>query len=165
MSCLTVMLMLSQLWILSGSEDLDVDDRGITFPSFKEATSNRSIAWGWWSENDMEWVALLESLYDAHLPVAGGVPRIEGAIKQVPSIKKIMHQVWLGGKPIPPQFAAWRNSCTEMHPDWLHILWTEKEADELEMLDRRAYDSAENIGAKSDALRCETTFSLQQRPR
>jgi hypothetical protein len=125
----------------------------LTFPPYKEATTNRSIAWGWWSENDRDWISHLESLYNMHLPVSGSIPQIEGPNKQSMSIKKIMHQVWLGGKPIPPQFAAWRKTCMDLHPDWMHILWTEKEADELDMLDRKAYDNAPNIGAKSDSLR------------
>ena len=125
----------------------------LTYPPFNKATTNRTITWGWWSKNDRDWVSLLETLYNAHLPVTGGVPQIEGPTKKPASIKKIMHQVWLGGKPIPPQFESWRKTCMDLHPNWMHILWTEKEAEELEMLDRSAYDNAPNIGAKSDSLR------------
>jgi hypothetical protein len=135
------------------TEDLESDHVNALYPPFNEATANRSISWGWWSEDDHEWVALFEKLYNANLPVRGNAPQIEGTVKQGATIKKIMHQVWLGGKPMPAQFATWRKTCIDLHPDWVHILWTEKEADELVMLNRSAYDDAENIGEKSDALR------------
>lgn len=56
----------------------------------------------------------------------------------------ILVQVWLGRNKMPAQFAAWRETWIAMHPGWKHLLWTEDEADQLPMLDRQAYDSAQN---------------------
>ena len=39
-------------------------------------------------------------------------------------IPKILHQVWLGPKPIPKQFLHWMGGWRSLHPDWTYILHT-----------------------------------------
>lgn len=105
---------------------------------------------------------MLESLYDRNLrsPILNGTsPDGEEAINShSPRIPKIIHQVWLGGHALPDQFEAWRQSWVDHHPDWKHVLWTEDEIEELPFLRRDLYDSAPNLGAKSDALRLEVIW-------
>lgn len=41
-------------------------------------------------------------------------------------IPKILHQVWLGDKPIPEKFLQFRNRWRQIHPRWKYILWNEE---------------------------------------
>merc|ERR1711920_935191 len=71
------------------------------------------------------------------------------------AIPKIIHQIWLGGKPIPNAFHEWIQSWRKLNPDWQYILWTEETIDQLSMANVRAFDDAKDFGAKSDILRYE----------
>lgn len=42
-------------------------------------------------------------------------------------IPKIIHQIWIGHKPIPEHCAAFAQEMQEMHPDWEYKLWTHDE--------------------------------------
>jgi len=44
------------------------------------------------------------------------------------TIPKTIHQIWVGGRPMPDRFAKFRESWQSLHPDWEHKLW----GDELE---------------------------------
>ena len=107
-------------------------------------------------------VPLLEGLYDQNLrgPIINGTsPDGEEAMRlDKARIPKIIHQVWLGGDELPDQFELWRQSWLDRHPDWKHVLWTEEEIEELPFLRRELYDSAPNLGAKSDAVRLEVIW-------
>ena len=38
-------------------------------------------------------------------------------------IPKIIHQIWIGPKPIPDQYKEFSQKMIEMHPDWEYHLW------------------------------------------
>lgn len=38
-------------------------------------------------------------------------------------IPKIIHQLWVGDNPLPPQYVEWVENMKEMHPDYEHHLW------------------------------------------
>ena len=87
-------------------------------PPFEDAMGNRTIQWGWWHAEDRGWIPLLEELYDAHFlqnvsPARVSSRRDSGGDTRIP---RIIHQVWLGGEPLPQQFAAWRDSWVSLHP-------------------------------------------------
>lgn len=77
----------------------------------------------------------------------------EGALR----IPKIIHQIWLGGS-LPEKYKAFQASWIKMHPDWQYILWTEKEIDQLGLVNRKQYDQTPNYGAKSDIARYEILY-------
>ena len=129
-------------------------------PPFEDAMGNRTIQWGWWHAEDRGWIPLLEELYDAHFlqtvsPARVSSRRDSGGDTRIP---KIIHQVWLGGEPLPQQFAAWRDSWVSLHPGWKHVLWTDAEVEEFPFVRRDLFDAAPNLGAKSDALRLEVIW-------
>lgn len=40
-------------------------------------------------------------------------------------IPKVLHQVWLGSKPIPEQSIKFLEGFRTLHPDWDYVLWNE----------------------------------------
>jgi hypothetical protein len=68
----------------------------------------RSISWGWWHRDDRDWIPVFHSLYDTNLRSQAinssrYNPDGENLSQSQPRIPKIIHQVWLGGKPLPDQ--------------------------------------------------------------
>ena len=72
-------------------------------------------------------------------------------------IPKVIHQIWLGGKPVPPQDQQWADGLKALHPTWQYRLWTENELPGLFSADpfgiQAAVDRAYNYGYQSDLLR------------
>jgi len=79
--------------------------------------------------------------------------------KQTARIPKIIHQIWLGS-PIPQKYEAWRDSWIKNHPDWIYILWTDKEVEKLDLINKKMYDKASNYGEKSDIARVEILYRM-----
>lgn len=48
-----------------------------------------------------------------------------------PKIPKIIHQIWVGPRPIPEVLKQLSQSWKQMHPDWEYILWTNETAEPL----------------------------------
>jgi len=42
-----------------------------------------------------------------------------------PSIPESLHQIWLGGKPLPARWAGFADRLRALHPDWEYRLWTD----------------------------------------
>lgn len=76
-----------------------------------------------------------------------------------PRIPKIIHQIWLGS-PFPEKYKAWRDSWLKNHPDWQYILWTDRDVEKLNLINKEMYDKASNYGEKSDIARVEILYRL-----
>ena len=59
-----------------------------------------------------------ETLYDNNFDIEPS---------EKPKIPKIIHQFWFGGKPIPPLYQVYRQTCKNLHPTWDFRLWKEKD--------------------------------------
>mgnify|MGYP001400234872 CR=1 FL=1 len=70
-------------------------------------------------------------------------------------IPKIIHQIWLGEKPIPKAYLKYMASWKAFHPTWEYKLWTDKDVNDIEIVRRDIFDHANNAGMKSDILRYE----------
>jgi mannosyltransferase OCH1-like enzyme len=69
------------------------------------------------------------------------------------SIPKKIHQIWLGGNPFPKRYREWGETWSKFNPDWEYKLWTDKDAEQVDIPNRDAYNSIPNMGQKSDYLR------------
>jgi mannosyltransferase OCH1-like enzyme len=69
-------------------------------------------------------------------------------------IPRIIHQIWLGTKPIPEMCLQWMETWTQLN-GWKYKLWTDKEAAEIFMYNRDLYEASDNYGEKADILRLE----------
>jgi inositol phosphorylceramide mannosyltransferase catalytic subunit len=69
-------------------------------------------------------------------------------------VPRILHQVWLGDRPLPDEFAGYRETWLGHHPDWEHRFWTE---DNLPQDLRRpeVYERLRMPAERSDILRLE----------
>lgn len=67
--------------------------------------------------------------------------------KSPEKIPRIIHQIWLGPKPVP--FTEWSQRWRDLHPDWEYRLWRD---DDLTFMH---FGVADDWGARSDAARYE----------
>ena len=72
-----------------------------------------------------------------------------------PRIPLVLHQIWLGGRPLPERFRRFRERWIELHPEWEHRLWTDREVAAFDFETRDLFEEAEDFGMKSDILRAE----------
>ena len=72
-------------------------------------------------------------------------------------IPKIIHQIWVGPKPIPEHYKKWRAGWEKM-TGWTYKLWTDKDVEKLSMINRDRYENEKNMGARSDILRMEILY-------
>jgi mannosyltransferase OCH1-like enzyme len=66
-------------------------------------------------------------------------------------IPKVIHRIWLGGEPMPPQYVRFGETWAEHHPDWELRLWTESELPLLS--DSLSLERCRNFGEASDVMR------------
>ena len=69
-------------------------------------------------------------------------------------IPKKIHQIWLGGE-LPEEYKRLTDSWLKYNPDWEYKLWTDSDIDELELINKKTFNSIKNLGMKSDLLRFE----------
>jgi mannosyltransferase OCH1-like enzyme len=68
---------------------------------------------------------------------------------------RLIHQIWLGPNPLPENFKAWSEGWRRQHPGWHHQLWRDADAVAFPMVNRAAFESAENFAMKADIFRYE----------
>src|SRR6478672_5332213 len=71
-------------------------------------------------------------------------------------IPRVFHQIWLGPKPVPEQFKKWAGRWLQLNPGWQMEWWTDARLPE--MVNRREFDAADKMAAKSDILRYEVAW-------
>jgi hypothetical protein len=68
-------------------------------------------------------------------------------------IQKLIHQLWIGPRPLPAFTQSWR--LCAFKNDWEYRLWREKDIDDLNLKWRACYDAAPMFQIKSDIARIE----------
>lgn len=92
----------------------------------------------------------LAALYDQNI-----ISNLE--FSEEPRIPKIIHQIWVGS-PLPEKYKALQETWKKNHPDWQYILWTDKELNALDFINKDKYNAATNMGEKSDIARYELLY-------
>lgn len=77
---------------------------------------------------------------------------------KVETIPKIIHLIWLGS-PFPERYEEWSKTWKAMD-GWEYRLWTDKDVEELELVNRELFDASKNYGEKSDILRYEILYQF-----
>lgn len=72
--------------------------------------------------------------------------------KEYQIIPKKIHQIWLGST-IPSTFKKLTETWQKYNPDWEYKLWTDDNIDDIDIPDRKLFNSIKNMGQKSDYLR------------
>ncbi|WP_341790135.1 glycosyltransferase [Rickettsia endosymbiont of Polydrusus tereticollis] len=70
-------------------------------------------------------------------------------------IPKIIHQIWIGSKDIPPLYKNYTEECRLLHPNWEFKLWKDEDIAKLNMQYKNIYDLARSLVQRSDILRYE----------
>lgn len=68
-------------------------------------------------------------------------------------IPKIIHQIWVGSKPIPAEFLTYQATWKRDYPDWEYRLWTDANLPKLK--NQKEYNSEKSGAGKADILRYE----------
>lgn len=68
-------------------------------------------------------------------------------------IPKIIHQIWLGPKPLPKDYQAYGLGWQKKHPSWEYRLWRERDLETIPFKEKPYYDEAQSYGEKSDLAR------------
>lgn len=68
-------------------------------------------------------------------------------------IPQIIHQIWIGPKPIPSDYLRYMETWKKHHPSWKYKLWTDKEVADHPMQHREWYDRVSTYAQKADILR------------
>ena len=77
------------------------------------------------------------------------------------NIPKIIHQIWLGPNKRPDIWMnSWKNDYIKQNPDWKYKLWTEKEINKLQLINRKQYDYEKHYPGKSDIARYEILYQF-----
>ena len=117
-----------------------------------------------WSADDAAWHAGLQEKYESWRGHLEGVAaqaadrdQEDGehdhvAAAPASGIPRILHQIWLGPKPVPEAFVArWK----ALHPAWEYRLWRDADVAALGLANARAFGEATNWGEASDVARYE----------
>ncbi len=76
---------------------------------------------------------------------------------QEPKIAKIIHQIWVGSKPVPEALIKLAKTWRDFHPDWEYKLWTNDMVVEIiskfSLEHQKLYFSLEDPRFKADLLR------------
>lgn len=73
-------------------------------------------------------------------------------------IPKIIHHIWVGPKQLSSECRSYIQSWKSKHQDWEFVLWTDKEIEELNLKNKKAYKNSNNYGEKSDIARYEILY-------
>lgn len=68
-------------------------------------------------------------------------------------IPRIIHQIWIGNKPIPEAFSNFPNTWRNKNKNWDYVLWTDENICKLTKLDKTILELLDNYSEKSDYIR------------
>ena len=89
------------------------------------------------------------------------VEQFKTRLLEMPPIPKTIHQVWIGpSKPPYHWINSFKENFLQKYPGWKYKLWTEKDIQELTLINRDIYDKEENISGKVDILRYELLYQF-----
>jgi mannosyltransferase OCH1-like enzyme len=121
----------------------------VIWADFHASMCSTSIYSKSFAKKNPEW-QLSKSLYDMHV-----LKNLE--FQAEPRIPKIIHHIWLGSS-FPEKYHALRDSWLKHNPGWEYKVWTDKDIEELDLINKEKYDNAQNYGEKSDIARYEILY-------
>lgn len=68
-------------------------------------------------------------------------------------IPSILHQIWLGWKPLPAKFQEFQKTWVNIHKDWQYYNWNESNIWNLQYINLVDFNKLYNYSEKSDYLR------------
>ncbi len=74
------------------------------------------------------------------------------------TIPKVIHQIWIGSKPIPAEYRRFMSGWRQHYPDWDLRLWTDSEVKALNFDTKDLVDASHCFGQKTDLIRAEILY-------
>lgn len=144
-----VFLMILQMnFINSNSLDVYMQDFKTCMNNPEGIKYKKKFDWG--SDFNRNAIKHLEDLYNKN-----HFSKIERS--DIPKIPKIIHQIWIGPKPLPEICKKLGNNWKKFHPAWEYKLWTNETIQEIlsqmPLEHRELYDQADDWRGKADILR------------
>lgn len=78
-----------------------------------------------------------------------------------PKIPQIIHQIWIGNRPIPSKLQEYQKTWREQHPDWEYKMWTNEEVKNYTFVNQELkflFDQALTLGERVDVLRYDILY-------
>lgn len=75
------------------------------------------------------------------------------------NIPRILHWIWLGGRPLPDEFRAYIEGWKRLHPGWEYQMWTDDHLPER-IHNRPQFENAAHYAQASDILRLEVVYQF-----
>jgi mannosyltransferase OCH1-like enzyme len=72
-------------------------------------------------------------------------------------VPRILHQIWLGDRPLPDEFAGYRETWQQHHPGWKHRFWAEENLPS-DLRRPEVYERLRVPAERSDILRLEVLW-------
>ena len=86
------------------------------------------------------------------------VVRYTGKSKNIGSIPKIIHQIWVGPNKIPDKCEIYRQEIIKIHPDWTYKLWTDKDVTPFNFSNYDYIMNTDVYAQKADIMRYEILY-------
>ncbi len=122
-----------------------IHKNGCKITSFEQSMTCQSF----FSYKTNDWHILKQLYYQNHFSTKQQA--------QEPRIPLKIHQIWLGS-PIPVQLQELAHTWHIKHPEWEYKLWTDKDLENYNLVNRKLFNSANNYGLKSDIARYEILY-------
>nr|WP_253307737.1 glycosyltransferase [Rickettsia endosymbiont of Ceutorhynchus assimilis] len=74
---------------------------------------------------------------------------------KIPLIPKVIHQIWIGSKNIPPLYKNYLEESRLLHPTWEFKIWKDEDTLKLKTKYQNLYDISRSLVQKTDILRYE----------
>ncbi|MGF1512800.1 MAG: glycosyltransferase family 32 protein [Elainellaceae cyanobacterium] len=81
--------------------------------------------------------------------------------QETPKIPKVIHQIWIGNRPVPETLQAYQKTWKENNPDWEYKLWTNEEVKEYTFANpglKFLFDQPLTLGERVDVLRYDILY-------
>ncbi len=73
-------------------------------------------------------------------------------------IPKIIHQIWIGPRPLPNKYKKWMKSWKSLNKSWEYKLWTNNDIKDMNLINQKIFEESSNVGFRSDILRYEILY-------
>jgi mannosyltransferase OCH1-like enzyme len=73
-------------------------------------------------------------------------------------IPKLLHIIWIGNKNPPKTLETWTNDFTQDNPGWVVKIWKDKDINNLNLINKKSYNSMKEYCGKADIARYEIIY-------
>jgi Glycosyltransferase sugar-binding region containing DXD motif len=106
-----------------------------------------------------EFIDFVKKIYNTYFFNCNGAKQSTVSAKN--RIPKMLHQIWIGPKPLPKQYQLLREKWCSMNSHWRHKLWTDSDLEHFAWSTpeiKKIFDQSTCYATKADILRMEILY-------